>query len=122
MNSSCFQQHTQQQHTHSQTSYAHQPVSSPCASSPPPQLPAQAKRAEHSKQPSRSNLTTVALLRLYWPILLLHSFWVIVEIGIRCAARVWHVQLALTCVRWHTGQQHSSAMPVADAHTHTQAC
>jgi hypothetical protein len=31
----------------------------------------------------RRNLTTIALLRLYWPLLLLHSFWVIVEIGIR---------------------------------------
>lgn len=38
-----------------------------------------------SKQRSKLNYTTVALLRLYWPALLLHSFWVLVEIGIRCA-------------------------------------
>jgi hypothetical protein len=42
----------------------------------------QAKHEPHGK-PSRKNLTTIALLRLYWPLLLLHSFWVLVEIGIR---------------------------------------
>jgi hypothetical protein len=47
--------------------------------------PLQSKHEQKgTNKPSRSNLTTLALLRLYWPQLLLHSFWVIVEIGIRC--------------------------------------
>lgn len=43
----------------------------------------QAKQEPPGGKPSRHNLTTIALLRLYWPMLLLHSFWVLVEIGIR---------------------------------------
>jgi hypothetical protein len=40
----------------------------------------QAKYAARSRHP---NLTTLTLLRLYWPLLLYHSFWVLCEVGIR---------------------------------------
>jgi hypothetical protein len=40
----------------------------------------QAKFAARGKHP---NLTTLTLLRLYWPLLLYHSFWVLCEVGIR---------------------------------------
>jgi hypothetical protein len=51
--------------------------------------PLQSKHEQKgSNKPSRSNYTTLALLRLYWPQLLLHSFWVIVEIGIRCGVNL----------------------------------
>jgi hypothetical protein len=40
----------------------------------------QAKYTARSRHP---NLTMVTLLRLYWPLLLYHSFWVLCEVGIR---------------------------------------
>lgn len=67
-----------------------------------------ASQANHGKQPSRSNMTTVALLRLYWPQLLLHSFWVIVEIGIRCAA--CSVRTRLTCQLPHSNSSTTTAL------------
>lgn len=71
----------------------------------------QSKREQKgANNPSRSNLTTLALLRLYWPQLLLHSFWVIVEIGIRCVStqrlldgflgRVGTTAAWQYCMRW----------------------
>lgn len=91
---------------HKQYDFVHTPPSpSHCVSL----RTATASQAKHSKQPSRSNLTTVALLRLYWPMLLLHSFWVIVEIGIRCAARGARVLSARVSTATAAPQQHRVA-------------
>jgi hypothetical protein len=40
-------------------------------------------QAKYTARGRHPNLTTMTLLRLYWPVLLYHSFWVLCEVGIR---------------------------------------
>jgi hypothetical protein len=46
-----------------------------------PQQAAQQRQGRRKRH--WQNVTTLTLLQLYWPLLLVHSFWVLVEIGIR---------------------------------------
>lgn len=40
-------------------------------------------QAKYVGKPKQPNLTNQTLFRLYWPLLLMHSFWVLCEVAIR---------------------------------------